>query len=351
MTLANKIIDFKLAFVGTLDSLMETIATKIFNYPQNLGMPIAPDYNETQLSVIDYLSKLPEHRTQFPSPPNPTTLSQVFFGNYPLMSRIDRTFYEHKSDGFYNFYIPNYKNTFFLPDWFSQWLQLTFDISVDTAPLEIIQQSLFLGLICFYFLLEFRMKLYWFLTINPYTRPWIYLIGLTDWIQDFMTGLSPVVFGVDLSAPLLLGITGKMADSLNHLVFTMPFLPSEGQVGRMVINDEVKDVVLYRYLPSLWYTHPIPNKLREFWYNERLDIYNFMKKNYAHLDIDFLPNRILKEVYEQQQHLAKPLVDNTVQEISSNLICSTSSTSDLYIEKILHFQDFPIFEAVNHFIT
>ena len=61
MTLANKIIDFKLAFVGTLDSLMETIATKIFNYPQNLGMPIAPDYNETQLSVIDYLSKLPEH--------------------------------------------------------------------------------------------------------------------------------------------------------------------------------------------------------------------------------------------------------------------------------------------------
>ncbi len=350
MTLANKIIDFKLAFVGTLDSLMETIATKIFNYPQNLGMPIAPDYNETQLSVIDYLSKLPEHRTQFPSPPNPTTLSQVFFGNYPLMSRIDRTFYEHKSDGFYNFYIPNYKNTFFLPDWFSQWLQLTFDISVDTAPLEIIQQSLFLGLICFYFLLEFRMKLYWFLTINPYTRPWIYLIGLTDWIQDFMTGLSPVVFGVDLSAPLLLGITGKMADSLNHLVFTMPFLPSEGQVGRMVINDEVKDVVLYRYLPSLWYTHPIPNKLREFWYNERLDIYNFMKKNYAHLDIDFLPNRILKEVYEQQ-HLAKPLVDNTVQEISSNLICSTSSTSDLYIEKILHFQDFPIFEAVNHFIT
>jgi len=162
MTLANKIIDFKLAFVGTLDSLMETIATKIFNYPQNLGMPIAPDYNETQLSVIDYLSKLPEHRTQFPSPPNPTTLSQVFFGNYPLMSRIDRTFYEHKSDGFYNFYIPNYKNTFFLPDWFSQWLQLTFDISVDTAPLEIIQQSLFLGLICFYFLLEFRMKLYWF---------------------------------------------------------------------------------------------------------------------------------------------------------------------------------------------
>ena len=336
MTLANKILDFKLAFVGTLDSLMETIATKIFNYPQNLGMPIAPDYNETQLSVIDYLSKLPEHRTQFPSPPNPTTLSQVFFGNYPLMSRIDRTFYEHKSDGFYNFYIPNYKNTFFLPDWFSQWLQLTFDISVDTAPLEIIQQSLFLGLICFYFLLEFRMKLYWFLTINPYTRPWIYLIGLTDWIQDFMTGLSPVVLGVDLSAPLLLGITGKMADSLNHLVFTMPFLPSEGTLGKIMGSDKMETVILFRFLPSLWSNEPIPDSLREFWYEKRPDILEFMKKNYHQLDIDFEPNNILQGIYNKEQ-LSKPLVENItdINHLSSNMICDFSTNTHTILDFLL----------------
>ena len=158
------------------------------------------------------------------------------------------------------------KNIFFLPDWLSQWLQINFNISVDTTPLEIVQQSVFLGLIGFFFLVEFRMKLYWFLTINPYTRPWIYLISLTDWIQDFMTGLSPVMLGVDLTAPIILGLTGKLADSLNHLVFTMPFLPSEGQPGKMMIDNEVQDVLLFRYLPSLWYTHPIPNPLREFWY-------------------------------------------------------------------------------------
>ena len=253
------------------------------------------------------------------------------------MSKIDRTFYEHKSDGFYNFYVPNYKNIFFLPDWLSQWLQINFNISVDTTPLEIIQQSIFLGLIGFFFLVEFRMKLYWFLTINPYTRPWIYLISLTDWIQDFMTGLSPVMLGVDLTAPIILGLTGKLADSLNHLVFTMPFLPSEGQPGKMMIDNEVQDVILFRYLPSLWYTHSIPNSLREFWYTQRIDILNFMKKNYAHLHIEFLPDRIIS----QSQHISKPLADNFTHgsELTSNLLSNfpveVDSTLNLFMDKLI----------------
>jgi len=319
MTLANKILDFKVVFVSGLESLTEQIATKIFNYPQNLGMPLTPEYDAKQQSMVDYLSQLPIHQTNFPPPAAPATLSQVFFGNFPDMSRIDRTFYEHKSDGFYNFYVPNYKNIFFLPDWLSQWLQINLNISVDTTPLEIIQQSVFLGLIGFFFLVEFRMKLYWFLTINPYTRPWIYLISLTDWIQDFMTGLSPVMLGVDLTAPIILGLTGKLADSLNHLVFTMPFLPSEGQPGKMMIDNEVQDVILFRYLLSLWYTHSIPNSLREFWYTDRIDILNFMKKNYAHLEIEFLPDRILKNLSQHQQ-ITKPLAENLhhLPELSSN---------------------------------
>jgi len=329
MTLANKILDFKVVFVSGLESLTEQIATKIFNYPQNLGMPLTPEYDAKQQSMVDYLSQLPIHQTNFPPPAAPATLSQVFFGNFPDMSRIDRTFYEHKSDGFYNFYVPNYKNIFFLPDWLSQWLQINLNISVDTTPLEIIQQSVFLGLIGFFFLVEFRMKLYWFLTINPYTRPWIYLISLTDWIQDFMTGLSPVMLGVDLTAPIILGLTGKLADSLNHLVFTMPFLPSEGQPGKMMIDNEVQDVILFRYLPSLWYTHSIPNSLREFWYTDRIDILNFMKKNYAHLEIEFLPDRILKNLSQHQQ-ITKPLAENLhhLPELSSNLICKLSNDSD-----------------------
>jgi hypothetical protein len=340
MTLANKILDFKVVFVSGLETLTEQIATKIFKYPQNLGMPLTPEYDAKQQSMVDYLSQLPIHQTNFPPPAAPATLSQVFFGNFPDMSRIDRTFYEHKSDGFYNFYVPNYKNIFFLPDWLSQWLQVNLNISVDTTPLEIIQQSVFLGLIGFFFLVEFRMKLYWFLTINPYTRPWIYLISLTDWIQDFMTGLSPVMLGVDLTAPIILGLTGKLADSLNHLVFTMPFLPSEGQPGKMMIDNEVQDVILFRYLPSLWYTHSIPNSLREFWYTDRIDILNFMKKNYAHLEIEFLPDRILKDLSQHQQ-ITQPLAENLhhLPELSSNLICQFSAESssmfDTFVNKFI----------------
>ena len=352
MTLASKILDFKLAFAGGVEALMEKIATQFFNYPQVPGMPIYQQYDSKTQSLVDYVTQLPVHNTAFPTPAVPLTLSQVFFGNFPTLLTIDRTFYEHKSDGFYNFYVPNYKNIFFLPDWLSQWIQINFDISVDTTPLEVIQQAVFLILIGFFFLVEFRMKLYWFLTINPYTRPWVYLISLTDWIQDFMTGLSPVILGVDLTAPLILGLTGKVADSLNHLVFTMPFLPSEGQPGKMLIDQEVTDVILFRYLPSLWYTNPIPDKLREFWYIQRRDIFNFMEKNYGHLDIEFLPNRILKEIY-QQQHLTKSLVGdmNTIQELSTNLISNNLLHSDHIITYFVQYQEnFPV-DVMDNFIT
>ena len=48
MTLADKILEFKLVFVSGLESLTGKIATKIFHYPQNLGMPIAPSYDVQQ---------------------------------------------------------------------------------------------------------------------------------------------------------------------------------------------------------------------------------------------------------------------------------------------------------------
>ena len=352
MTLASKILDFKLAFAGGVEALMEKIATQFFNYPQVPGMPIYQHYDSKTQSLVDYVTQLPVHNTAFPTPAVPLTLSQVFFGNFPTLLTIDRTFYEHKSDGFYNFYVPNYKNIFFLPDWLSQWIQINFDISVDTTPLEVIQQAVFLILIGFFFLVEFRMKLYWFLTINPYTRPWVYLISLTDWIQDFMTGLSPVILGVDLTAPLILGLTGKVADSLNHLVFTMPFLPSEGQPGKMLIDQEVTDVILFRYLPSLWYTYPIPDKLREFWYTQRRDIFNFMQKNYGHLDIEFLPNRILKEIYDQQ-HINKSLVgDNgNIKELSIDLVSNLSNYSDHVFNHFIQHQGNFIIDVTDKFIT
>lgn len=92
---------------------------------------------------------------------------------------------------------------------------------------------------------------------------------------------------------------GVLADSLNHLVFTMPFQPSEGEEAKLLINQQMKDVLIFHYLPILWYRYPIPNDIREFWYNERPDILDYMQKAYQDFNIQFLPDRIVKELNQK----------------------------------------------------
>jgi hypothetical protein len=92
---------------------------------------------------------------------------------------------------------------------------------------------------------------------------------------------------VNITGSVFLGILGVVADSLNHLVFTMPFLPSEGEETKLLINQQMKDVLVFHYLPILWYRYPVPNDIREFWYRERPDILNYMQKAYKDLDIQF----------------------------------------------------------------
>lgn len=310
MTLERKIIEFKIFLAAKVSLIFEKIATKFFNYPENPGMlKFNPD---NDFSIINYIDKLPYHRTDIPPIGIPKTIVQVIFGVFPKTTIIDKHYFEHSVDGYYNFYIENYRNIYFLPDWFSQWLQINFEMSVDTTSLELIREGIFVGLISFIYLMQFRIHLFWFLTINPYTRPWVYIISLTDWVFDGIAGFAPVIFGLDLTGAIILSILGKIADTLNHLVFTMPFLPTEGQPGKLIIDQQLKDVILFRYLPSLWYTHLIPNNLREYWYIERPEIIKFLKKNYGQLNINFDPDRIL---YDNFQVLTK--------DISPKLLCKT----------------------------
>ena len=55
-----------------------------------------------------------------------------------------------------------------------------------------------------------------------------------------------------------------------------------------------------------------------------------MKKNYSHLDIEFLPDRIVKEMTQSQ--ILKPIANNltNLSDSSSNLICQI----DIYSETI-----------------
>jgi hypothetical protein len=351
MTLANEIIYRKLQFIDNLEILIEKIARYFFNYPDVLGMDMTPPYTAQRVAFEDYVRQLPVHLTRTPPPAAPTQFTEVVFGNVPEFTKITRTIYQHKEDGFYNLYIPDYQNIWFLPDWLSRWIQLNLEITVDVSPLEHVQQALFISLILFYFVMEFRVKLYWFLTINPYTRPWLYLLALTDWLTDWVSGMAPVVFGLDYSTSLVLLMIGKLADSLNHLVFTMPFLPSEGLPGKIMSGDKMESVILYRYLPSLWMDEPIPNSLREFWYEKRPDILRFMQKNYHQLDIDFEPNRILREMYDKE-HINKPLAEHIINitELSTNMICDISVNSYQTVDYFFSNSNHLPFKFIDQFI-
>jgi hypothetical protein len=86
--------------------------------------------------------------------------------------------------------------------------------------------------------------------------------------------------------------TWVVADSLNHLVFTMPFLPSEGEETKLWLISRWKMLVFH--FAHLWYRYPVPNDIREFWYRERPDILNYMQKAYKDLDIQFYLIILLK---------------------------------------------------------
>jgi hypothetical protein len=94
----------------------------------------------------------------------------------------------------------------------------------------------------------------------------VLLAAAVDWTEDVLQGIVPIL-GVNITGSVFLGILGVVADSLNHLVFTMPFLPSEGEETKL-INQQM-NVLVFHYLPILWYRYPVPNDIREFWYRER----------------------------------------------------------------------------------
>ena len=335
MTLRDEILNIKIQFIEILYTVMEKIASWFFGYPNVPGMQIKP-YTAEKITILNHIRSLPLHQTRCPPLAAPSTLGEVIFGNVPKFERITRSYYQHKQDGFYIIQIQDYKNIWFLPDWLSRWIQLNFEITVDVSPLEHLQQALFIAILMYYFVVEFRIKLFWFISINPYTRPWVYLLSLTDWLMDWVAGLAPVVFSIDISPIVVLAALGKIADSLNHLVFTMPFLPSEGMLGRVMVDNKVKQVILYRYLPSLWAEEPIPNSLREFWYTKRPDILKYMKQNYSQLNIDFEPDRILKQMYNKVP-VDQNVVENitNIKQLSTNIICDLSTISHHGIDHLV----------------
>ncbi len=292
MSLDDKFIPVRTTVYNLVQIFFEKIAG-FFGYPNNPGMPIVSQIAKKVDTRSQFFYSLPTHSSSWPPIQRPETFFEMVFGSAPKLETIPRYIYENKEEGFYNFYVENYKNLYFIPDWLSEFLQVHLNFCLDISFLEAIREGLFIVLVFYSQMLMLRITLSWLISINPYTVPWCYLTAAVDWTEDVLQGIVPSVLGVNLTGTIFLGALGIVADSLNHLVFTMPFLPSEGEETKLLFHQEMKDVLVFHYLPITWYRYPIPNDLREFWYFQRPDILEYMQVAYQDLDIQFLPDSIL----------------------------------------------------------
>ena len=88
-----------------------------------------------------------------------------------------------------------------------------------------------------------------------------------------------------------------------------------------MLTEYGQDVRIFRNLPDLWYKYPIPNAIREDWYTNRPQITEHLIKNYYGLGVDFLPDRLLKELYEKVNQDSLKMSFNNIEHISTNTVC------------------------------
>ena len=259
MIFSNRIRQLEKIVYDGFKVFLDSIAV-FLGYPEVPGMPIFPLNSKARDQLMDK-DLLPKHITEIPPTQvqRPETLTEALFGTFPYTMPIEK------------------------------YIQIHFNITVDHSNLELCRDVFFYVILLYGAIVSIRTTLFWMLAINPYTFPWVFAVDFVDWIYDALAGILPCFVGIDLVPSIFAMLIGKVTDSANHLVFTMPFLPSEGNKVKMLIDDELKDVVQFHYLPYLWYKYPIPMNLREFWYSERPDILNFMEKNYGQFAINFRP--------------------------------------------------------------
>ena len=339
MSLDDKFASVRTVFYDAVSSFFIKIA-QLFGYPDNTGMPTMYEMPSVLYARSQFIDNLPKHRTYWPPLQRPETWFEMIFGPSPKVDIVPRFIYESKTEGFYNFYIENYKNIYFFPDWVSEFIQIRFSVCLEISSLETIREVLFIGLMVYSQMVILRIALSWFISINPFTLPWCYLAAAVDWTEDVLQGIVPAILGVNITGSVFLGIIGVVADSLNHLVFTMPFLPSEGEKTKLLINEEMKDVLIFHYLPILWYRYPIPNDLREYWYYERPDILAYMQKAYKNLDIEFLPDSVISEASSSLVDKITTNVNNINDSLSTQIISDEclflSNNFTDFISGILH---------------
>lgn len=275
---------------------------------------------------------------------------EIFFPKGLHFSNSSVYFYKDNLEGYYNFIITQ-KNPLFLPNWISEIIQIFGNQHINTTNLRTLQEWSFGFLNKFRILCELRAALWWWLMFNPYQEPFNTLRVLTEWYLTAFTGTFPIILGIDIGPSISISLLGFVLDGLNRLVFTMPYLPSEGEkftitnlstldnpaLVNLIDKLGVEEVRIFRYLPSLWYKYPIPDNLREYWYTKKPEILQYFLNNYGSLGIDFLPDRILQAQYENQiNHEIITTTINNFTNIPTYLICSVNEilNNNIVLNKI-----------------
>jgi len=203
MSLDDKFASFQTTFTNLVGIFFEKLAV-LFGYPENPGIPIIDNISNEVYGRSEFFDSLPKRVTYFPPAQRPESWFELFFGTAPRVDIVPRYIYETKEEGFYNFYIENYKNLFFLPDWFSEFLQVQLNICLDISLLEIIREVIFIGLVFYSQMVILRITISWLIWINPYTFPWSYLAAAVDWTEDVLQGIVPAILGVNITGSVFL---------------------------------------------------------------------------------------------------------------------------------------------------
>ena len=113
MSLDEKFIPIRTAFYEIVGNFFGKLAG-FFGYPGNPGMPTIYETPNDVYARSQFFDSLPKHKTYWPPIQRPETWFEMIFGPAPKLDTVPRYIYESKEEGFYNFYIENYKNLYFL---------------------------------------------------------------------------------------------------------------------------------------------------------------------------------------------------------------------------------------------
>lgn len=264
-------------------------------------------------------------------------------------------FYEDANpdgDGFFNMFViesdrARTKYIFgFLSDFFQNILNLcgAYNHQANINTLRKIQEQLYEILVIFNTCCNLRLTMGWWLLINPYQRPFDFLRTGTDWWLNMFMGSIPLVIGIDLSSAISLYINSIVIDFLRDLALVVPYRYSDGEllteegfndlhpfISKGLQKLGCTEVRVFRGLPSIWTENPIPNGLREYWFTKRPNVTGFLITNYYEkLGINFLPNRILKDLLEKSKNDSVSIsLLNNFENMSTNLISLKSSILSL----------------------